>query len=291
MITFDQVRKRYPRGTAALGRLSIDAPPGQVTVLIGTSGGSKATALRMVDCRSYGLRATPQNSSTSAGSPPSGRRSGRQCEHDTTPGSSSSSPSKNRVICSGVRKVIDGVPTWFQWATACSMAAPWTALVEWLMARKLPGASAATRCPTISCACPVSEMWCKMPSSISATGLVKSRVRAAWAKILPGSRRSPSTQQYPPLEHATLCARLGAGQLADADTAAQVAVDDLIDTAHAPGSAQIPDVLVEQAVAEEGHPAPAGIRELAAQAARGGASHRVLVPTGGWAWPLAGVWG
>jgi hypothetical protein len=33
-----------------------------------------------------------------------------------------------------VRKVIDGVPTPFQCATASSMAAPWTALVEWLMA-------------------------------------------------------------------------------------------------------------------------------------------------------------
>ena len=45
-----------------------------------------------------------------------------------------SRPSKNRVICSGVRKVIDGVPTWFQCATASSMAAPLTALVVWLMA-------------------------------------------------------------------------------------------------------------------------------------------------------------
>jgi hypothetical protein len=32
-----------------------------------------------------------------------------------------------------VRKVIDGVPTWFQCATVSSMAAPLTALVEWLM--------------------------------------------------------------------------------------------------------------------------------------------------------------
>src|SRR5262249_39762739 len=92
-----------------------------------------------------GLRATPQNSSTSGGWPPAGMRSGRQREHETTPGGSRSSPSKNRVICSGVRKVIDGVPTWFQCATASSMAAPWTALVEWLMVTKLPGASADTR--------------------------------------------------------------------------------------------------------------------------------------------------
>src|SRR6516225_11152141 len=107
-----------------------------------------------------GLRATPQNSSTSAGWLPASVRSGRQREHDTTPGGSRSSPSKNRVICAGVRKVIDGVPTRFQCATASSMAAPWTALVEWLMARKLPGASADTRCRTIEYACSVSGMWC-----------------------------------------------------------------------------------------------------------------------------------
>jgi hypothetical protein len=48
---------------------------------------------------------------------------GRQREHDTTPGGSSSRPSKNRAICCGVRKVIDGVPTWFQCATASAAQA------------------------------------------------------------------------------------------------------------------------------------------------------------------------
>jgi hypothetical protein len=140
----------------------------------------------------HDLRATPQNSSTSAGCPPTWLGGGRQREHDTTPGSSRSSPSKNRAICCGLRRVIGGVPTWFQCATASSMAAPWTALVEWLIARKLPGASATISRRTIEYARSVSEMWCKMPSNISATGWVKSRVRAAWARILSGSRRSPS---------------------------------------------------------------------------------------------------
>jgi hypothetical protein len=68
--------------------------------------------------------------------------------------------------------------------------------------------------------------------------------------------------QHPALEHATPGALLGARQLADADAAGQVVVDHLIDTAGAPGPAQIPHVLVEQAVAEEHHPAPAGVRQL-----------------------------
>jgi hypothetical protein len=59
-----------------------------------------------------------------------------------------------------------------------------------------------------------------------------------------------------------LAASATAGPLADADAAGQVVVDDLIDTAGAPGPAQIPHVLVEQAVAEEHHPAPAGVRQL-----------------------------
>src|SRR5215472_4999406 len=77
----------------------------------------------------------------------------------------------------GVHKVIDGVPTRFQCATASSMAAPWTALVEWLIVRRLPGASAATRRRTIEYACPVPGMWCTTPGSISATGWVKSAIR------------------------------------------------------------------------------------------------------------------
>ncbi len=67
---------------------------------------------------------------------------------------------------------------------------PWTALVEWLMARKLPGTSAAINRLTIEYALSVSGTWCTTPSSISATGWAKSRVRAASARILSGSRRS-----------------------------------------------------------------------------------------------------
>src|SRR5919108_6150971 len=48
MITFDQVGKRYPDGTVALDRLSMVAPTGQVTVVVGACGGGKSTALRMV---------------------------------------------------------------------------------------------------------------------------------------------------------------------------------------------------------------------------------------------------
>ena len=118
-----------------------------------------------------GLRATPQNSSTSAGGSPSGLGSGRQREHDTTPGASRSSPSKNRAICSGLRSVIDGVPTRFQCATASSMAAPWTALVEWLMTTKLPGASAATSRLTIEYASSVPGMWCPMHQQHEPGGL------------------------------------------------------------------------------------------------------------------------
>jgi hypothetical protein len=61
-------------------------------------------------------------------------------------------PVEEAAICSGLRSVISGVPTWFQCAIASSMAAPLTALVEWLTARKLPGTSAATSRLTISCA-------------------------------------------------------------------------------------------------------------------------------------------
>jgi hypothetical protein len=46
------------------------------------------------------------------------------------------------VICLGVLKVIVGMPTLFQCATASSIAAPWMALVEWLTVTTLP----ATQC-------------------------------------------------------------------------------------------------------------------------------------------------
>lgn len=44
MITSGQVSKRYPDGTAALGRLSIVAPTGQVTVLAEATGGDNTAA-------------------------------------------------------------------------------------------------------------------------------------------------------------------------------------------------------------------------------------------------------
>jgi len=54
---------------------------------------------------------------TSSGSPQD-VTSGRHREHETTPGSRSSSPSKKRTTCSGVRWVSLGVPCLFQNATA-----------------------------------------------------------------------------------------------------------------------------------------------------------------------------
>ena len=55
------------------------------------------------DPRRYGLRPTPQNESTSAGRP-EGLGSGCQRGGETTPGSTSSRPSKKRAIRSGLRR-------------------------------------------------------------------------------------------------------------------------------------------------------------------------------------------
>ncbi|MEU3269650.1 ATP-binding cassette domain-containing protein [Saccharomonospora sp. NPDC006951] len=49
MITYDRVTKRYPDGTVALDELSVECPAGEITVFVGTSGGGKTTALRMVN--------------------------------------------------------------------------------------------------------------------------------------------------------------------------------------------------------------------------------------------------
>ncbi len=38
MITFDHVSKRFPDGTVAVDELTLEAPTGQVTVLLGPSG-------------------------------------------------------------------------------------------------------------------------------------------------------------------------------------------------------------------------------------------------------------
>jgi osmoprotectant transport system ATP-binding protein len=49
MIRFDGVSKHYPDGTIAVNELSLEAPTGQITVLVGPSGCGKTTSLRMVN--------------------------------------------------------------------------------------------------------------------------------------------------------------------------------------------------------------------------------------------------
>jgi osmoprotectant transport system ATP-binding protein len=49
VITFDAVTKRYPDGTVAVDSLSLEAPTGEITVLVGPSGCGKTTSLRMIN--------------------------------------------------------------------------------------------------------------------------------------------------------------------------------------------------------------------------------------------------
>ena len=49
MIRFDSVSKRYPDGTVAVDSLDLEAPSGQITVLVGPSGCGKTTSLRMIN--------------------------------------------------------------------------------------------------------------------------------------------------------------------------------------------------------------------------------------------------
>ena len=49
MIRFENVTKTYPDGTVAVDSLSLDAPSGQITVLVGPSGCGKTTSLRMIN--------------------------------------------------------------------------------------------------------------------------------------------------------------------------------------------------------------------------------------------------
>jgi osmoprotectant transport system ATP-binding protein len=49
VITFESVTKRYPDGTVAVDNLSLEAPTGEITVLVGPSGCGKTTSLRMIN--------------------------------------------------------------------------------------------------------------------------------------------------------------------------------------------------------------------------------------------------
>ncbi|MBV9830897.1 MAG: ABC transporter ATP-binding protein [Marmoricola sp.] len=49
MIRFDHATKRYPDGTVAVDDLELEAPTGQITVLVGPSGCGKTTSLRMIN--------------------------------------------------------------------------------------------------------------------------------------------------------------------------------------------------------------------------------------------------
>ncbi len=49
MIRFDHATKRYPDGTEAVKELDLEAPSGQITVLVGPSGCGKTTSLRMIN--------------------------------------------------------------------------------------------------------------------------------------------------------------------------------------------------------------------------------------------------
>jgi osmoprotectant transport system ATP-binding protein len=49
LITLNDVTKRYPDGTVAVGELSLEIPSGEITVLLGSSGCGKTTTLRMIN--------------------------------------------------------------------------------------------------------------------------------------------------------------------------------------------------------------------------------------------------
>jgi osmoprotectant transport system ATP-binding protein len=49
MIRFDNASKKFPGGTTALDRLSLEVPSAKLTVFVGSSGSGKTTALRMIN--------------------------------------------------------------------------------------------------------------------------------------------------------------------------------------------------------------------------------------------------
>ncbi len=49
MIRLDAISKRYPDGTVAVAKLSLDVPPGEVVMLVGPSGCGKTTTLKMIN--------------------------------------------------------------------------------------------------------------------------------------------------------------------------------------------------------------------------------------------------
>jgi len=49
MITFEKVSKVYPDGTIAVNELTLEAPSGELTVLVGPSGCGKTTSMRMIN--------------------------------------------------------------------------------------------------------------------------------------------------------------------------------------------------------------------------------------------------
>lgn len=79
------------------------------------------------------LRASPQNCSTSSGTP-NGVASGLQREQETTPGSNSSMPPKRLRICIRLRRIMVGVPDSFHRRTASFVISPCISLVVWAIA-------------------------------------------------------------------------------------------------------------------------------------------------------------